>query len=293
MSPRGTARPRWRSRRPPPGPAPRSGAQLALFTDGGRVAAPLVPLAEIPAAAPVPVRRLSYSALALYGRCGYRYFAQRVLGLPEPVIAAAPDAGLGPLEVGDAVHLELERPDGRWRDLYPSATEADVERIAGFVAAWSECSLRGRVDAPRPRPAGGAVRVRGRRRALPRPVRHLRARGRRLGAGRRLQDEPPGRARGAGRDGPLLRGAGDDLRAGRAAHRGAGGRGRLRLPRARRRGRDAAVRGGRRRGARGRAAGGDRGDPRRPLPGPARARTAASARRSTCSAPGPGLEWQG
>jgi ATP-dependent helicase/nuclease subunit A len=128
------------------GPGAEVGTQLALFTDGGRVAAPLAPLVEIPAAAPVPVRRLSYSALALYGRCGYRYFAQRVLGLPEPVIPAAPDEGLGPLEVGDAVHLELERPDGRWRDLYPSATEADVERIAGYVAAWSECSLSGRVE---------------------------------------------------------------------------------------------------------------------------------------------------
>ena len=125
---------------------PEVGAQLALFTEGGRVAAPLPPLAEIPAAAPVPVRRLSYSALALYGRCGYRYFAQRVLGLPEPVIPPAPDEGLGPLEVGDAVHLELERPDGRWRDLYPNATEADGERIAAFVAAWSDCELRGRVD---------------------------------------------------------------------------------------------------------------------------------------------------
>jgi ATP-dependent helicase/nuclease subunit A len=125
---------------------PEVGAQLALFTDGGRVAAPLPPLAEIPAAAPVPVRRLSYSALALYGRCGYRYFAQRVLGLPEPVIPPVPDEGLGPLEVGDAVHLELERPDGRWRDLYPNATEDDSERIAAFVAAWSDCSLRERVE---------------------------------------------------------------------------------------------------------------------------------------------------
>ena len=40
--------------------------------------------------------------------------------------------------MGDAVHLELERPDGRWRDLYPNATDADGERIAAFVAAWSE-----------------------------------------------------------------------------------------------------------------------------------------------------------
>jgi ATP-dependent exoDNAse (exonuclease V) beta subunit len=127
-------------------PGAEVGTQLALFTDGGRVAAALPPLGEIPPAAPVPVRRLSYSALALYGRCGYRYFAQRVLGLPEPVIPAVPEEGLGPLEMGDAVHLELERPDGRWRDIYPNATEADTERIAAFVAAWSECALRERVD---------------------------------------------------------------------------------------------------------------------------------------------------
>ena len=30
------------------------------------------------------VRRLSYSALALFERCSYRYFAERVLGLPPP-----------------------------------------------------------------------------------------------------------------------------------------------------------------------------------------------------------------
>ena len=171
-------------------PGAEVGAQLALFTDGGRVAAPLVPLAEIPPAAPVPVRRLSYSALALYGRCGYRYFAQRVLGLPEPVVVPEPDAGLGPLEVGDAVHLELERPDGRWRDLYPRRDRgrrgADRRVRRGLVGVRAPRARR----RPRPLPARGAVRVRGGRRAVPRPVRHLRARGRRLGAGRRLQDEP-------------------------------------------------------------------------------------------------------
>jgi ATP-dependent helicase/nuclease subunit A len=129
-----------------PEPGAEVGAQLSLFTDGGRVAAPLPPLAEIPAAAPVPVRRLSYSALALYRRCGYRYFTQRVLGLPEPVIPAEPEEGLNPLEVGDAVHLELERPDGRWRDLYPGATDEDVQRIERFVAAWADCDLRRRVE---------------------------------------------------------------------------------------------------------------------------------------------------
>jgi RecB family exonuclease len=121
------------------------GEQLALFGEGGRTVEALPALAPIPAAPPVPLRRLSYSALSLYRRCGYRYFAQRVLGLPEPERAAVEGGGLDGLELGDAVHLELERADGRWRDRYPHATQEDEERIAGFVDAWGASPLRGRV----------------------------------------------------------------------------------------------------------------------------------------------------
>ena len=113
------------------------GQQLALFGEGGRTVEALPALAAIPAAPPVPLRRLSYSALSLYRRCGYRYFAQRVLGLPEPERAAVEGGGLDPLELGDAVHLELERADGRWRDRYPHASPENEERIGGFVAAWA------------------------------------------------------------------------------------------------------------------------------------------------------------
>jgi competence protein ComEC len=49
----------------------------------------------------VPLRRLSYSALSLYRRCGYRYFAQRVLGLPEPDRVGLEGGGLDPLELFD------------------------------------------------------------------------------------------------------------------------------------------------------------------------------------------------
>ena len=122
------------------------GEQLSLFGEGGRTVEAPAPLAPIAAAPPVPLRRLSYSALSLYRRCGYRYFAQRVLGLPEPERERAEGGGLDALEMGDAVHLELERADGRWRDLYPHASEDDEQRIAAFVAAWSRSPLRGRVD---------------------------------------------------------------------------------------------------------------------------------------------------
>ena len=83
--------------------------------------------------------------------------------------------GLGPLEVGDAVHLELERPDGRWRDLYPTCDRRPI--ASGSRRSWPRgrtAPLRRAGRGARPRPAGGAVRVRGRRRALPRPVRRLR-----------------------------------------------------------------------------------------------------------------------
>ena len=67
-------------------------AQLALFGDlppgsppAGLELAPLEPIAVPPLH---DVRRLSYSALSLFERCPYRYFAERVLGL-RPVAPRA------------------------------------------------------------------------------------------------------------------------------------------------------------------------------------------------------------
>jgi ATP-dependent exoDNAse (exonuclease V) beta subunit len=61
-----------------------------------------------------PVTTLSYSALGAYARCGYRFYCERVLGLPaapEPVSEQAP--GLGGVrpatERGVIVHALLER----------------------------------------------------------------------------------------------------------------------------------------------------------------------------------------
>src|SRR5439155_1763883 len=94
--------------------------QLELFAvsdnGGGAVEAPtLAPLAEVPAPPLHRVRRLSYSALSLFERCSYRYFAERVVGLrPLDATGSVPgQEGLAATEIGDAVHALLELVDLR------------------------------------------------------------------------------------------------------------------------------------------------------------------------------------
>jgi ATP-dependent exoDNAse (exonuclease V) beta subunit len=124
---------------------PEIGDQLALFAGTVRPPAVLERLDPAPSPAPVAVRRLSYSALALHRRCGYRYFAERVLGLPERVQIREEGVGLDPLELGDAVHLELERADGRWRATYEHATDENIAQVAAFVEHWQASPLAQRV----------------------------------------------------------------------------------------------------------------------------------------------------
>jgi ATP-dependent helicase/nuclease subunit A len=137
--------------------------QLELFevaeNGAAAVEAPaLAPLAEVPAPPLHRVRRLSYSALSLFERCSYRYFAERVVGL-RPVDAAASvpgSTGLAATEIGDAVHALLEHVDlaapavpddlaERVRARYPAATDEEVERIRGFVASYCSSDLAARI----------------------------------------------------------------------------------------------------------------------------------------------------
>src|SRR5436190_1210539 len=67
--------------------------------EGGRAAPDAVPaggagaLSEAPAVAPANAAGpLSYTALTAYARCGYRFYAQRVLGLPDAPPPGAPAA---------------------------------------------------------------------------------------------------------------------------------------------------------------------------------------------------------
>ena len=106
------------------------------------------------------VRRLSYSALALFERCSYRFYAERVLGLPprERRAVGSNGAGLAATEIGDAVHRLLElvpldapAPPPRAtlvetvRAWYPDVTEDELERIAGLVDAYCASPLAARL----------------------------------------------------------------------------------------------------------------------------------------------------
>jgi ATP-dependent exoDNAse (exonuclease V) beta subunit len=139
--------------------------QLPLFGELPVGPAPagveLPPLLAVPAPPPHDVRRLSYSALALFERCSYRYFAERVMGLTPGAVERSgngTEAGLAATEIGDAVHRLLEavpldspsappRPelDEAVRTWYSTATPAELDRIAGLVGAYCTSELARRV----------------------------------------------------------------------------------------------------------------------------------------------------
>ena len=149
-----------------PPPAPEPTAALALEPAPiPPVPAPPVP-PDLPPFAPLPapplhdLRRLSFSALALYGRCSYRWYVERVVGLreTEPVADGRTAAGLAATEIGDAVHVVLEGIDLRdpltpdaaalaahVRRLYPAVTAEEIARIGRLVRAYTESALAQRI----------------------------------------------------------------------------------------------------------------------------------------------------
>jgi ATP-dependent helicase/nuclease subunit A len=99
---------------------------------------------------------LSYTALATYGRCGYRFFAERILGLPGQEREPAGD-GTAPARrygFGNAVHAMLEWSARHgWREpreeLYRDllrrqrleATREELDRARGMVGGWLASGL--------------------------------------------------------------------------------------------------------------------------------------------------------
>jgi ATP-dependent helicase/nuclease subunit A len=140
--------------------------QLELFA-GEEVPLLPPPAPRLPELATVPepplhhVRSLSYSALALFGRCSYRYYAERVIGMrPSDARGSIPgQSGLAATEIGDAVHVLLEHGVGAGevrdpvRARYPAATDEDLARIDDLVQAWHDSPLARRLaQLERPRP---------------------------------------------------------------------------------------------------------------------------------------------
>ena len=145
--------------------------QLALFADPGDVPALLRAAPELPALPQLPepplqeLRQLSYSAIALYERCSFRYWAERVAGLRPRARQAGSEggqAGLAATEIGDAVHRLLEHVDLREpvapsrgeldaavRGWYPAVDDAELDRMARLVAAFCESGLARRLAALR------------------------------------------------------------------------------------------------------------------------------------------------
>jgi ATP-dependent exoDNAse (exonuclease V) beta subunit len=105
-------------------------------------------------------QRLSYTALQAYARCGYRFYLQRVLGLPEEpappplTVPEEPHTGLDPLVRGSLAHALLETLDFR-RPVPPAAeavaalaarngvevTDADVADLREIVGAFARSPL--------------------------------------------------------------------------------------------------------------------------------------------------------
>ena len=123
-----------------------AGVEATIISAGEVVQTPVpaAPPAVVPAPAPAPastpgperppVSTLSYSALAAYERCGYRFYLERVLGL-EP--SAGRVAGAGALERGILAHELLEQLDLR----SPRLPEGVPEDVAGLVEGFTGSAL--------------------------------------------------------------------------------------------------------------------------------------------------------
>lgn len=110
------------------------------------------PLAPEPAGGVEPMRTLSYSRLSAWKECGYRFYLQRVLGLPDeqPIDrpADAPPA-FDARTRGSLVHALLEHDDAdpaqvaaAWGIELDDEQRADVLRLAG---AFAESPLARRI----------------------------------------------------------------------------------------------------------------------------------------------------
>ncbi len=138
--------------------------QLELFSaipEAPPFEAPVLPELEPVPAPPLHVpRKLSFTALATFDRCSYRYYAERVAGMrPADGGGDVPGRdGLGATEIGSAVHLLLEELDlaapavpedldARVHAGFPGATGEDLARIRELLGAYCASPLAARLAA--------------------------------------------------------------------------------------------------------------------------------------------------
>jgi ATP-dependent helicase/nuclease subunit A len=146
-----------------PEPIATETGQLALFEGSGEALPPPAPKLRELTVVPEPplhrVTRLSFSALSLFERCSYRYYAERVAGMkPAAWSGEGVRDGLHPTEIGDAVHRLLERVDladphppddldDVVRAWHPAVSGADLEHVARLVRAYCSSALARRIGA--------------------------------------------------------------------------------------------------------------------------------------------------
>jgi ATP-dependent exoDNAse (exonuclease V) beta subunit len=121
---------------------------------GGRAPGLPVPQPAVPMTGEVPtasVSSLSYSSLELHERCGYRFYVERVLGVPSADEGAAQPGGgsraSSPAERGELVHALLERLNFRnpkaepsWLEQLPAADAAAARELVERFGASDMCA---------------------------------------------------------------------------------------------------------------------------------------------------------
>ncbi len=122
------------------------------------------PLDPVPARPGSPVTALSYSSLGEYARCGYRFYAERVLRLPPvPESRGAAEPAEGPRNAADRgvlLHALLEGLDFRrpsipgseavtaaaaQAGLYPPPGPAEADELAALVRRFADSELCARL----------------------------------------------------------------------------------------------------------------------------------------------------
>jgi ATP-dependent helicase/nuclease subunit A len=133
---------------------------IAVQSEPGRSRPTVAAPAPVSAASPGPsVASVSYTSLAAYRRCGYRFYTERVLGIPPTDRGdrgpRTSEAVLDAAERGTLVHALLERLDLR-RPVLPSPeairasaprepSAAEVEDVADLLDRFARSGLRDRL----------------------------------------------------------------------------------------------------------------------------------------------------